>query len=286
MQSVLFFIKLKVIFIGYIILVSSVSAKQNQQPHPSAVQCVLESSWEEWPPFVFKEENRLKGIDIEISEFLAKKIGCKVEWKQMIWKRALNLMKLGKLSFVSGASITEKRKVWGVYVPTSYRYETMSLFVRKNESKNYKFNSINDMFHTSKFVLGITLDYYYGEEFNSQLASYKKKINSGQSAPKLIVKEVNKDLKNYVKLTGRSHEISGFIGEKIATRGGLKENNLLDKVEIHPLKINEDGVHILFSKKNLEQKFAGKNLVEKMDEVLKMHRNKEIQEIINKYERE
>lgn len=284
MQTTVFILKIKIILIGFLIYESSIQAKQETKSPPSSSACILESSWEEWPPFVFKEDGKLKGIDIEIAEFLASKTGCKVEWKQMIWKRALNLMRLGKLSFVSGASVTEKRKAWGTYVPTSYRFETMSLFVRKNESDKYKFTSIKELFGTKDFVLGITLDYYYGKEFNSRLVAYKQKINSGETGIQFTVKETNKDVKNYVKLTGRSQEISGFIGEKIATRGGLKEVNLLDKVEIHPLKINEDGVHILFSKKHLEQKFQNKKIVERMDEAIKKYRSNEIQAIIDKYE--
>ena len=113
MQATVFIFKIKIILISFLIYESSIQANQETTPSSSSSACILESSWEEWPPFVFKEDGKLKGIDIEIAEFLASRIGCKVDWKQMIWKRALNLMRLGKLSFVSGASVTEKRKGCG-----------------------------------------------------------------------------------------------------------------------------------------------------------------------------
>ena len=214
---------------SYCHVVSSVSAEPD---------CVLKMGWEPWKPYQYIDENMmLNGLDIEIIEAVVNNIGCRLEKKKVPWKRLLIEAETGRIDLVAGASMTEDRKKWA-YFSQPYREETRVLFVLKGTSGIYKFNSLSDIIGT-RFELGVNRGAYNGEMFERLMENPEFSEH---------VDIVTTEVQNHKKLIiGR---IQGFIGDAISGTHLLRERKILDKVEIHPLKIHSSSIYVMFSKKS------------------------------------
>ena len=208
-----------------------------------AKECTLRVGWEPWPPYMEKGANgKMTGIDGEVAQKVLTSIGCKIVWKEVVWKRHLLLMQAGDLDVALGASKTPDREKWGYFSRRPYRQETMALFVRKGEAPKFAIKSIDDLstlIRASKFKLGITLGYFYGDAFEA----IKK-----EKALKKGLKVVNAEAKHYGYLVEKPSKIDGFFGDKYATVAGLKDKKMIASVEAHNYTVNNNDIFMLFSR--------------------------------------
>ncbi len=64
-----------------------------------------------YPPFEYKEGEKLIGFDIEIGNEIARELGVKVRWTPMAWSGVLGALESRKCDLIiSGVTITEERK--------------------------------------------------------------------------------------------------------------------------------------------------------------------------------
>jgi len=139
---------------------------------------------------------------------------------------------------VAGASSTTERKKYSMFSDT-YRTETMALNVRKGEAKNYNFKQLKDI-TGSRFRLGITRGYYYGETFSelTKAPEFKKRLTI-----------VARDSLLYKMLL--NNHLDGFIGDTVNVSTSLSKLGLLNSIETHPLPVYSSNIHVMFSKKNV-----------------------------------
>ena len=243
------------------------------QAQAFAKECTLRVGWEAWPPYMEKKaDGTMTGIDGEVAQKVLTSIGCKIIWKEVVWKRHLLQMKAGDLDVALGASKTPDREKWGYFSRKPYRQETMALFVRKGEAPNFAISNIDDLsklIGASKFKLGITLGYFYGDAFEA--IKKQKSLKKG-------IKIANVDAKHYDYLTQKPKQIDGFFGDKYATVAGLKDKKMNGAVEVHKYTVNNNDIFMLFSKKSVPAETVNKasQAIEKME-------NTDIKEILNKY---
>lgn len=228
---------------------------------------VFRYAWEPWQPYQMKnEQGRLTGLDIEILEAILNGIGQPFKWQKTPWKRVIKDIQEGYLDAGLGASVTEERQQWA-YFSEPYRKESVVLFLLKDIKQIYQFVRLEDI-TDSDITLGMTRGYYYGGLF--------EKLSKD---PKFISRfeEVKINELNYEKL--KMGRIDGFLSDPVAGTAGLKKLGLLDKVEIHPMHIYSDNIHVMFSKKSVPEEY-----IQKFNQsLLKLKTSGEHTKIISKY---
>ncbi|MCP5162863.1 MAG: amino acid ABC transporter substrate-binding protein [Hahellaceae bacterium] len=196
----------------------------------------LTAGWDIWPPYQFRDElGRLTGLDIDIINSIAASIGCEVRFVDMPWKRQVEEIKSGRLDLAAGASLTEERQHFAYY-SQAYRQESMAVFVLKDRRPLYPYSKLEDLIG-QPFRLGVTLGYYYGENFERLVARYDFS-NQLESVPN--------DQLNYYKLL-RSR-IDGLLADPFTVASQLKQLQLNPMLAQSLFQLYSNDVHIIFSK--------------------------------------
>jgi polar amino acid transport system substrate-binding protein len=198
--------------------------------------CELKIGWEHWPPYQFKnEQGVLIGLDVELMSMIMEKTGCSLQFLEIEWLAHLSRLKMGSLDVAISASRTNDREKIGFF-SDPYRKENMKLFVRKPDTKLYKFASLSDI-SNSRFVLGVTSGYYYGENFER----LKKRPEFARH-----LEMVRNDDRNILKLLER--RIDGFLGDPFVAAALMQKIGVRNRIEEYPLDVYSCEIHAIFSR--------------------------------------
>ncbi|MCX7821231.1 MAG: amino acid ABC transporter substrate-binding protein [Brevinematales bacterium] len=64
-----------------------------------------------FPPMTFRENNELKGIDVDLAKEVFKKLGYEIEFKPVVWEKIIEELTNKNIDIIwSGLSVTEERK--------------------------------------------------------------------------------------------------------------------------------------------------------------------------------
>jgi len=223
--------------------------------------------WEPWMPYQFiNEQRQLTGLDVELVKAIVQEMKSTFKYTKLPWLRQLAYVKQGTIDMVAGASKTPERQEYAFF-SNFYRDESNVVFVLKGTAKKYPFKHLLDIKNT-KFQLGITSGYHYGDAFAELLKDpeFKKHI---QGVPTDYI-NIKKTLRN---------RVNGFIGDIYAGIAMLKKEGVRDRFEIHPFPVSSAKIHVMFSKKSCTQK-----VVDRFNKALKkLQDNGHLKNIINKY---
>lgn len=112
---------------------------------------------EPWPPYVFEENNTLRGVDYEISDRLLRALGYQPEWRMMPWRRALHEVREGDADAILDIGINDQRRQQYHYPSEPLSYSETVLFYRKDQP--FPFTGVEDL---RGLRLGISAGYSYG----------------------------------------------------------------------------------------------------------------------------
>lgn len=112
---------------------------------------------EPWPPYVFAENNVLRGVDYEVSDRLLRELGYQPQWHMMPWKRALHEVRVGNADAILDVGINDQRRQEYHYPSEPLSYSETVLFYRKDQP--FPFTGIEDL-HGLR--IGISAGYSYG----------------------------------------------------------------------------------------------------------------------------
>ena len=204
----------------------------------------LISSWEPWEPYQYMQLDKVTGLDIQLLTAILNNMDYEVEFLERPWARQLVEIKMGKIDLTGGASKTPEREQYA-YFSEPYRTESVVLYILKEKAGKIKISSL-DQIAGSSFKLGVTRDYYYGEEYEKLLENPAFRRN---------LQEVTDEEINYKKLIGG--RIDGFLGDPIVSTRGLKKNRLFSKVHVQ-FEVYSDDIYVMFSKKSTSPALVAK----------------------------
>ena len=95
----------------------------------AAADCRLRVGWDEWPPYISEQGGRLQGPEYELLTSTADAAGCKLEWLQIPWARALKMLAEGDLDLLYGAGYSDERAKFAKF-SAPYRIERFVLMTR------------------------------------------------------------------------------------------------------------------------------------------------------------
>jgi polar amino acid transport system substrate-binding protein len=223
--------------------------------------------WELWYPYQYhNNKQELVGLDFDVFNAIIKESKLKVIFTELPWKRHLQYIKTGKMDMAMGSSHTTEREKTA-YFSLPYRLEKVNLFVRKGTIDKISLNTLSDL-SNSDYMIGVEGGYFYGEE-------YKKLITT-----KEFYTRINDviDLEQNVELLLNGH-IDGLLADPVTMKAFSEKYSLQGEFEMHPLKIYQDSIHIMLSRKSCSIETL--NRINKA--IVKLKTNGELHRIINRW---
>lgn len=202
--------------------------------------------WELWYPYQYHNQNdQLVGLDIETFDAIFKRANIDYAITELPWKRHLHMLKTGQMDVAMGASKTKDREHYANFsIP--YRVEKVNLVVKKGQANQIKLNSLDDLID-SDYLIGVEGGYYYGENYQRLISQPNFNVH---------ISEVI-DIEENVSMLLAGH-LDGFLVDPITLNAFVKKYQLVDKFEIHPLKVYQDNIYIMVSKKHANQSLINK----------------------------
>ncbi len=220
-----------------------------------------------------EKSQKVLGLDSELVNIIASKIGKNIEYNKMSWHNQLAALKSGQLDIVFGASLDDfglqNRSNFAVHSKI-YRYQEDSIFL-KDHNKLMASENIQDILASIRlqnFRLGVIKDYIYNDvEFN---------IFSGRESNKDIIYNFANEVQALEALIQGS--IDGFAADRAIGSTLITEYNGLDRVE--EIKIGKKTpIALLINKNNVSPE-----IIEKINiEIDNLVNSKEYKSIFKKY---
>jgi polar amino acid transport system substrate-binding protein len=221
----------------------------------------LKVGWETARPFQFKEDNVVKGIDIDILKLVMNELHCQLTFEDIPWERHLKEIERGKIDIAAGASETAERAAYGHFT-IPYSGESIILYLHKDNRDKYHFKNEQELIKTG-IKIGAVAGSYMGPEFEKLLDE------------KILIKG-----DNYLEFSNEKQIIDLLISKRIdGFLYGGKKINFHKDIVAHPHQMFEHHANFLLSKKS-----TSKEIVEEMNKViLKLKQKGILQKIEDTY---
>lgn len=233
----------------------------------SEQSCSLVMGFDVWEPYQYIGLGRqVRGLDVEMVQVIAKRIGCVVTFKQDSWLNLLRQLRDGEVDFVLGASITESRKQFA-WFSDAYRQEIFQLYVRADDQHKYRQVSVAD-FVTDGNRVGVIGAYFYGEKLSSLMESerYRKQFVPAFMSEMNVVRLLDGD-------------IDGFLDDAMVGATMVRRKGLNSFVAEHQAAIKMGNVYVMFSQKSVTL-----DLVKKFNRAMAVIKsNGQYDEIVQRY---
>ncbi|MFT6733993.1 MAG: polar amino acid transport system substrate-binding protein [Polaribacter sp.] len=198
--------------------------------------CELVLGWDPWEPYQYlTPDNKVKGLDIELIQSMARQIDCNVKFEQGEWMVLLESLKSGEIDMLGGASKTLTREIFADF-SDPYRDESFVLYLLNEEKEKYAEKSIYELMD-DKFRLGITEDYIYGEAVAN--------IQDNEIYQAQIVSVPVTEVNYYNLIQGN---IDGFLEDPFVAGYTIKRKGYSSKIVASGIKVHSGDVSIMFSK--------------------------------------
>lgn len=135
---------------------------------PARAACELRVGWDEWPPYFTYKQGQFQGLEHTILKSIADSAGCKLEWWQVPWARALSMLAAGELDLLYGAGYSTERAGFAKF-SISYRQEQFVLMTRPSGEGEPRSISLNDWIESNRKgdhppAIGVFRGNVYGEQ--------------------------------------------------------------------------------------------------------------------------
>ena len=194
--------------------------------HAEEPNCLLTFGWTEWMPLQYlNKQGELQGLQVEFVSTIAKELGCELVFEQGSWIDLIQKIKLGKVDFISNATITEQRSQYALF-SNAYREDVFTLYVRTKDLNQFSQTNIQEL-RSTRFRLGLTRNFLYGKEIETwqkdkKLKQYLSYADSTEeNAERLISGEIDGFLEDPYVISYKliSNQLSQISKSKITLFG-------------------------------------------------------------------
>lgn len=232
----------------------------------SARACEISLSYEHWPPYFDAQGEVPYGLEVDLIEAILAEADCSATWHDVNWKRSLQFLKSGELDGMTGASITEERRQFARFT-VPYRKEVFSIFVHKSDGDDFPGTDLREVVGKMSTV-GLVRGFYAGPELEAVL-------NDEQLSRKISY--THTDTLNFKQLlAGR---LDAVISDRLVGFEIARELNAGAAVQLHPLSVHENDVHIMLSRKSVSPA-----TVQRLNEAIaRLQRTGDLERIVHRY---
>ncbi|MES3025218.1 MAG: transporter substrate-binding domain-containing protein [Pseudomonadota bacterium] len=134
-------------------------------PSAHALACTKSVRWFDDAPYSFRGTNgRISGFDADLAREALGRVGCKAEFVEMPWARALVELEAGRLDVLPSSFRSEQRERFAYFsIPTLQSPNV--LYLGRGVAAKYHFKRLEDLVGTD-FKLGVQIGVSYGEKFD------------------------------------------------------------------------------------------------------------------------
>lgn len=217
-------------------------------------------------PYSFIENGKIKGIDYDISQELAKRMGVKIKVKLFPWKRLLVMIKTGQCDGGFSLFKTIEREKYADFTDYAMHYSTYKVFVLK--SKKFKFNKIEDLYDKK---ISKNFGFAISNKFDWAVKNNKIKIIEFEGATNLI-RSITTNISDC------------FIGNDHVIRYNLKKSKSKKSIISLPKNLTKKRpAFLVVSKKSKNIKNKNAFILKSNTILKKMWNDNTINNIIKKY---
>ncbi|QYJ86946.1 transporter substrate-binding domain-containing protein [Shewanella mesophila] len=124
----------------------------------------IKVGFNDWAPYSWIDtSDNAVGLDVDMLTLIAANLGCEVDFIKMPVKRAHQMLKVGSLDMLMGASYTKDRNEYA-YFSKSYRDEEIRLFVTADKASEITINQWQDIFNKKLTLLAPSYG-WYGKDY-------------------------------------------------------------------------------------------------------------------------
>lgn len=237
---------MKKLLVAFLVLCMSISlfacAGKNSAKVDSGKPKLIMCCSAAFPPYEYRENNKIVGIDPECAELIAKKMGMELEIIDIAFNTLINTVTSGKADFaMSGMTVTEDRKK-NVDFSNTYQQAVQSIIIKTGSTIKSKEDLVGKIIGVQT---GTTGDQYCTNDYKdvSKIERYTKIVDAMQAfkAGKLDACVIDNEVaKNLVASVGEGFEIldTPYAIEEyaIAVKKGNEEllgkiNSILEEIK-------------------------------------------------------
>lgn len=112
---------------------------------------------EAWPPYVFEQDGRYLGVDLEVAERVLEVLGHEVTWELLPWKRAVRTVSLGRAQAILDIVPSPERVETLIFPDEPLSTNDTVLFYHRD--RPHRFETLADL---SGLKIGVSPGYTYG----------------------------------------------------------------------------------------------------------------------------
>lgn len=208
----------------------------------AAGACSVSVGWEPYGYYSYRDKaGGVAGFDIDVVSALGRAVGCELVFRETPFARLMAELEQGVIQATSSLKRTPEREAFGWY-SRAYRQSRIALYVRQGEAAAMPLSDLGQVADT-RLRLGGVAGYYLGARF--------AELMKQPAFAARVEMAVDQDL-NVQKLV--NHRIDGLItDDETVIEHILSEAGLRSRVERHPLPLEETDLHIVFSRKSVDE---------------------------------
>ena len=174
-----------------------------------------------WKPFVYIENDKPKGLTIDIFNKLAKKLNYDIEFKYIPWTRALKMMESGEVDAIGNLSFSKEREKYIAYTQLPF-YELKTRFYTLINS-DITIKKHEDLYQYL-FLVGSEYVYYpkFDNDKNINKISVRDRVNDKLTIDASEIM-VNMLMKKRVKILISANTIMEHTLSQLSLKNVIKE---------------------------------------------------------------
>lgn len=180
-------------------------------------------------------------LDEDLVRLILEEANCQYRFHALSNKRILLALRHGQIDASIGMSRTPEREEYGWFT-VPYRREIIAMFMLKENINTFQPETITDL-RTSKFRIGAGIGSWHGDAFEKMLTMFP-------NFKERVFYTDDFDLMNAWLLRGRVQIVLNDLHYGLHA---LRQSELQDKIAPHPFYINNAAVHIMLSKKTIQE---------------------------------
>lgn len=141
-----------------------------------AQQGLTFSTLDHFPPYTWQDEGTATGIDVEIIQELAHRMGIPITIRFRPWKRVIQEIQDGDADGAFAAFKTPEREAFSRYLEPPLHHSTYKIFV--NTGQEFPFETIEDVYGKT---IGKNLGFHISDEFAQAEASNMIHVKEGKT---------------------------------------------------------------------------------------------------------
>lgn len=206
-----------------------------------ATACELRVRWNPDPPYTMRDAGgHLVGLQVELTEQILQRIGCKAVWVQLPWARALVELQAGRLDVLPGALRRPEREAYARWAEQHVNVANR-LFVRAGREAELGSATRLQQAWRPGFKLGVQIGVVYGPDYAEMLedAAFRSALTQASARPSLW----------QMLDIGR---VDGVLASEATARWELRELGLQRRIVATAVVLPHEPAQVMFSKRSVD----------------------------------